>query len=278
MTTVSATTAAPALRDPDAEAAYVAAVIRDPGWLRRYRLEPDAITSHEPRAAYDALVFLTTDCPVTTIEAVAVASGIAARVIESFPFDADVPALVRRLQDLNDRRRLHLAGEAAIAYALESKSDPVESAFRVSELLKAIMTAVPIVLTGGAGMPVVDAARAADRCDLDGRIGCYRDRGRWMRHSEGDLETALKLEDDGQVIELVGARPSTRVGHVTYTPVRDGRGGAPTPEAVGPDPGGLGRPARGREELGCPVGAGRDGDSGDGCAVASHDGGECQCR
>lgn len=123
------------LRDLDAEAAYLAAVIRDPGWLEQYSIPSDWLTTYEPGAAYEAVLRLVERKMPVTVEAVAVEAGLPLAVLHDFPWDADVPAHARRLRELHERRVLALIGETAVAYATDPDRDPRESALRLIAVL-----------------------------------------------------------------------------------------------------------------------------------------------
>lgn len=128
------------LRPGATEAAYVGATIRDCRWLGSWSVPTSWLTTYEPRAAFEAVLALSEAGAAITLEAVAMRSGIPVRVLEGFPWDADVPSLVRRLLDLHRRRQLALIAEAVQGAAYDIATDLSDSARRLRDALEEIMS------------------------------------------------------------------------------------------------------------------------------------------
>jgi len=129
------TTRPAAPRPGTLEAAYVAAAIRDPEWLRCWSVAPSWITTHEPLRAYQALRELVAEGAVVSADTVAARSGIPVRVLMSFEWDADVPRMWRTLRRRAARRSLHLLSEALTVAADDEAADLGATCERVAGLL-----------------------------------------------------------------------------------------------------------------------------------------------
>jgi hypothetical protein len=128
------------LRDVAAETGYVAACMRQAQWLVDWRVVADALTSHESRAAYEAVLRLHDSGRAVDLDSVATECGIPRRVLETFAWDADVPALVRHLSDLYRRRQLLVIGDAARVAAMNFGANPRDRARRLQAALQKVFS------------------------------------------------------------------------------------------------------------------------------------------
>jgi hypothetical protein len=121
------------------EAALIAAYVRQPAWIDSHSVALDTLTTYEARAVLVALGELRragtlVDREDMRREQIAGRGGIPVSVLKRMDeecWDADVPALVRHLRDLHTRRRLALAGEAAVVYAHDLDRDVARSVAQV---------------------------------------------------------------------------------------------------------------------------------------------------
>ena len=127
-----------ALRDPVAELGLAFAYVCNPWWLRDWRLEAQAFTSHEARCFTEAVLALHEQGePVTLVDAAALVD-LSPAVVLSEPVLAvapDVPGLVMYLRDLYTRRRLHVIAVATAHRASDLADDPAAAAARLRHAL-----------------------------------------------------------------------------------------------------------------------------------------------